>query len=305
MQRVLVTGVNGLVGGAIFAHLERTGAYSLIGTVREETQKQPPRNNAVFATFDLAREADLFALQASCGTLDAVVHVAAAVGKNLQSETLIDANCRGVLHCIALASSLGARRFVFISSIQVIGAPLSLPVTEDHPVNPQSLYHITKLFGEQALLLEENRPLHPAILRISSPLGPGMRPEGIASVFLRNASRNQDIVLHGKGGREQNYIDTRDIALAVDRALRTTATGVYNIAGVSAIANRDFAGLCKAVCRSSSTIAYSGREDAEEDVRWRIATGKAAAELGFTPRHTLEESLLHALSGGSRTEPVL
>lgn len=282
-----------MLGRAVLDHLEQSNSYSLIATLRTTGQIPPERAHLSFACFDIS-QTDVEPLCQKYGQVDAVVHIAASISNDNQKTSLIFDNCLGVLNCINLAKSLKAKRFIYISSVQVIGDPLFLPITEEHPLKPKSLYHISKLFGEQLLLMQENSSLNPAILRIPSPIGPGMKPNGIVATFMDKASRGEDIVLHGKGEREQNYIDVRDIARAVACALRTTSHGIYNIAAVKSISNLKLAKLCKKVCCSNSRIVFSGAKDPEEAARWQIATGKAASELGFEPAYDLAESLRHA-----------
>lgn len=300
MKKVLVTGITGMVGRAVFTYLAQTAAYRLIGTVRSSYSQQIAYKNVVFAKFDLTREADVFHLCEQFGSVDAVVHIAAALTQN--PYVLLSSNYFGTLNCVKLAWALRAKRFIYISSIQVIGRPQSLPITEDHTINPQTLYHLSKLFGEYILFMEHNRRLNPVILRIPSPIGPGIRPNGIVSTFLQHSLDNHDIILYGKGLREQNYTDTRDIALAVDLALRSTGIGVYNIASLQAISNLELAKLCKKICHSDSKIVFNGKEDPEESFLWRISIDKAIRELGFIPRFSLEESLQYLILNNTKTK---
>ncbi len=118
----------------------------------------------------------------------------------------------------------------------------------------------------------------------------------IVSVFLDRASRNEDIVLYGNGGRVQNYLDVRDLADAVYCALRATSTGVFNIAGVESVSNLELAQCCKTVCGSSGNIVLNGQDDPEEPFKWRIAIDKAASRLGFVPRYSIAQTLANLLA---------
>jgi UDP-glucose 4-epimerase len=192
---------------------------------------------------------------------------------------------------LKLARIWDVNSFVYISSIGVIGIPRQLPITEEHPADPPTAYHASKVFGEQLAKLAGRQGLTNAILRLSSPVGPGMAPNRILSVFVRRALAKLPLQLAGHGTRRQNYVDVRDVAAAVELCLQKRVTGTFNIAGKDSVSNRELAEICIRTLASPSAIIHTGRPDPEEGVVWEVSIAKAKETFGYQPCYGIEESI--------------
>ena len=281
-MKVLITGGSGHLGGAVRHRLEIDGAdvvsVSRTGEVRAD-----------LAGPDFAEKtAD------SVVKCDVIVHCAAAISKSLTDRDISLVNCAGTQEIIRAAGLLGVKRMIYISSLPVIGAPVWLPVDEEHPVNPPTAYHAAKFFGEHLMRLACNSSLSTASLRITSPVGPGTPRGRIFSEFVWKARMGEPLVLAGAGGRRQNYVDVRDVAAAVALCIRSNARGVYNVAGASSVSNLELARACVLTLGSSSAISFSGAPDAEENVAWDVSIAKARAAFGYDPACTLADSISSA-----------
>jgi UDP-glucose 4-epimerase len=282
MRSILITGVNGLIGSTIAEHL--LGKYEVIGTSIEDINmtglaiKYIKSDITNKATFDQLPE-----------KVDVVVHCAAIITHDNYSNLLLNANCIGVQNIAAYANGAGCERLVYFSSLPIIGKPSIIPITEEHPINPPTVYHVTKYFGEQILnLLMGKKKM--VIFRIPSPIGRKTAPNKIVPVFVKNAIENVDYTLLGQGKRIQNYIDVRDIARAVECAIVKNAFGVFNIASEKSYSNKELAELCIELFGSKSSIHYNGI-DKEEDYQWIVSTKKAHEVLDFEARYSLIDTL--------------
>jgi nucleoside-diphosphate-sugar epimerase len=187
------------------------------------------------------------------------------------------------MNVLALASAWQAY-LVYLSSIQVIGRPIRLPITEEHPAAPCTTYHATKLFGEQVL---RATGVASAALRLTSPVGPGMPDDRIVAVFARRAAHGETLMIAGEGARTQDYVNVEDVAEAVAACLDRRVSGVYNIGAGVSVSNLDLARLCVRTLGSSSRIELTGRPDPEENARWEVDIHKARTALGYEPRPNL------------------
>ena len=285
MKKVLVTGVNGLVGNAIATLLVEK--YHVIGVGRNKT-------------CGIGLSVDYHVLDISClektHTLfsqlrpDVIVHCAAAIDEDNWAPELIDTNVRGTANIIDSACHCGVRNFIYISSLPIIGIPQECPITETHPVYPRSTYHLTKYFGE-ILLKSVADKMKIKILRLPSPIGVGMPNNKILTVFINKCLYHEDITLLGKGGRIQNYINVKDVAKSVECAITyESVTGVFNVAFPRSYSNLELVNLCKSVLHSNSNIIFSG-VDLEEEMKWVYSTDKAAQMLDFTAEYSLEQTI--------------
>lgn len=282
-KSVLVTGVNGQIGRVIAELL-------LDDCIVYGASIEPSNQTGLgihYLQIDITNRQSFTNLPER---VDAIVHCAAIITNDGLSNILVDANCKGVQNMAAYALNAKCREFVYFSSLPIIGKPSQIPITEEHPViNPPTVYHATKYFGELALrnLLKDTNL---SIFRIPSPIGRHTPPNKIVPVFVKNAIENRDYILLGTGGRIQNYIDVRDIARAVRCTIEKEANGIYNIASQRSYSNKEVAELCIQIFNSSSKINYQG-VDKEEDYQWMVSSEKAKKELGFEAIYSLEDTI--------------
>jgi dTDP-glucose 4,6-dehydratase len=284
-MRILVTGSSGLVGGAIASHLTGCG-HQVVGLGRRLTKENRALAGAV--SVDLGRPGVASVVAAQTPRCEAIVHTAAAIDGRPFAPEISTTNCVGTQQVLELADRWAATRVVYISSIPVIGRPTKLPVTEEHPTNPPTAYHASKLFGEQLL---RAAGLPGIALRLSAPVGPGMPDGRILPAFVRSALAGEPLIVAGEGSRGQDYVDVRDIAASVLIALERGATGTLNIASGRCVTNLELARRCVKALDSTSAIEYSGDPDPEEGVRWEVSIERALRVLGYRPRYSLEDSI--------------
>jgi len=286
-MRVLVTGTSGHLGGAIATHLVNNG-WEVVGLSRTPSRVKGLAQHVLSDISDLSLVEQVSAATSPCA---AIVHAAAALHKDLYARAVSLTNCLGTQQILKLADIWGVSRFVYISGVHVIGTPQQLPITEEHPTSPLTAYHASKLYGELLTEIARRNGLTSAILRLTSPIGPGMPDNRILSVFVRQALANELMQLAGHGTRRQNYVDVRDVAFAVEQCLQKRVEGLFNIGGKHSISNRALAQACVRVLGSSSPITFTGQADPEEGIIWEVSSAKAAKYFAYEPRYRIEESI--------------
>ncbi len=153
---ILVTGLGGLIGGAVRTHLG--DRYELRGIGRRSGPSNVP--------WHVADIADLDAILPAFDGVDAVVHLAAVVGTNAELEAYVRANVVGTYNVFEAARRAGIRRVVCASSGATISAvereepfrslveardgnvPRVPILTHESPLRPSSLYGCSKIWGE-------------------------------------------------------------------------------------------------------------------------------------------------------------
>jgi len=282
-MKILITGVNGLVGKAIAkALLENNEVIGISKSLENKSNL-----NIQYTSVDISKTASFEVMQNY--NVDAIIHCAASLIQNNMSDDLIDTNCIGIKNIANFAVKNNCKTFIYISSIPIIGKPINIPIDENHFVNPKSIYHLTKYFGEVYLKTVFNN-INLSILRIPSPLGFDLNENKIVPLIIKKCLKNDDIVLLGNGARIQNYIDIEDIASAVDLIIQKNISGTFNIASKKSYSNKQLAELCIALLNSESKITYTGI-DPEENDQWIVSIKKAKDTFNFEPRISIEESI--------------
>ncbi len=286
-MRIFLTGATGQVGRAIAAFLADHG-YQVAGASRHFRQV-PGLFEHVEACLGSEDAIDLIgkALQ----PCEAIVHTAASLSHDRYDPSISLTNCLGTQQITKLAHIWGAPQLVYISSVPVIGCPLQHPITEDHPTQPSTAYHASKLYGEVLMRLAEGNGCRAASLRLTSPSGPGTPENRILAVFVRRAVTGEPLQVLGRGTRRQNYVDVRDVAVAVEACLTKHASGVYNIAATDSISNYELAQTCIDELCSSASVDFVGKPDPEEGTVWDVSVSKACRDLDYRPQFTIRDSI--------------
>lgn len=276
VMRVLITGSAGFVGGAL---LNKISDYEVVGLTRTDQDLAAP---------DAAER-----IAERIPRCDAIIHCAARIDKQPFEPSVFTGNMLATQQVLKLAAEWGAY-VVNFSSIQVIGLPEVLPITEAHPFAPATAYHAAKLFGEHLLAASGVTGVS---LRLTAPVGINMPRNRILPVFVERASHGQPLMMAGYGGREQDYITVDDIALAVEGCLTHQPTGVFNLGSGVSLSNLALAERCIDVLNSASVIQFSGEPDPEESARWQVSIDKAHAAFGYAPANDLD-AVIRGLAEG-------
>lgn len=148
----------------------------------------------------------------------------------------LDINGRGHLITLEAVKDYCPRaRVLFSSSRLVYGKIMTIPVHEDHPTNPLSLYGIHKLLGEKyCRYVSDTYGVHTVSVRIPNPYGPRQQMKhnkySIVGWFVRQAMEGKQIEIFGDGSQERDYIYVDDITRAfLMLTLNGTSGDTYNI----------------------------------------------------------------------------
>jgi nucleoside-diphosphate-sugar epimerase len=212
--------------------------------------------------------------------LDAVVHLGAvpAPGLRPDSETFRN-NMLATYSVFQGARRAGIKRIVYASSETVLGLPFDtpppyMPVDEEYPARPESTYSLVKHLEEQMAiqLCRRDPELSISALRFSNV----MVPEDYAEFPSFDAdARLRKWNLWG-------YIDARDGAQAVEKALETARPGfeAYIIAAADTVMSRSSSSLAAEVFPGVEVRRTLGEHET------LLGIDKARRLLGYEPRHS-------------------
>ena len=318
-MRVLVTGSSGRIGTRVCENLLVRG-FEVRGFDRVSRPSGHPRHEEIIGNLDDAsRVAD-----AVLG-MDAIIHLGAYMSwAPGDAGRLYRSNVDGTRVMVEAAVAAGVKRFVFASSGEVYpeNDPLSLPITEDHCLRPNTTYGVTKLLGEKILRFHTLASgIEIVILRFghtqdaaelldensffSGPrffLGPRIRQqEMFGNHRMASLLREHDpgcpahILARNENGRPycMHITETRDMVQGIIIALtRTEAAGkVFNLGSSHPV---DFGWL---VPRMAAATGYPVIEVnlPGPGVYYHTSNSRICKVLGFRPEWTIEAMLEDAI----------
>ena len=163
---------------------------------------------------------------------------------------------------------------------------------EDARPAPLSPYGVTKLAAEQLChLYWVNHQVPATSVRYFTVYGPRQRPDMAFHRFCRAAITGAPITLYGDGGQTRDFTFVTDaVAATIAAAERGVPGRAYNIGGGSRVSVNDVLEMLGRIAGKPLNIT---REDAQKgDMRDTYAdTSLAKADLGFSPKVTLEQGL--------------
>ncbi len=288
-MRALLTGATGFIGTNLATELCKQG-WEVVCLTRQPVESQDPRISVIIA--DLLKPESLATHFSDLGELDVFFHIGALLPgerSGFSANDLFIVNTVSTYQLLKLAVKSDIRSFVYASSLPLIGQPKQLPISEDHPVQPLNLYHISKRAGELACeMMRDTENLRVSSLRITSPYGKGMKAHTVLPQFVHQALHSKDIEIYGTGQKTQNFVHVTDVVQAFLLAAESDKPGVYNVAGVEACSMQQLAELVvQQVPESKTRIIQSGQPDPQESYRWEVDLSRSKRNLNFNPRISL------------------
>jgi nucleoside-diphosphate-sugar epimerase len=152
---------------------------------------------------------------------DAIVHLAAIVGfpacQAVGRQVAWRYNVEATKMVFGQAADLGVERFVFASTYSNYGlSEDGKPVTEESPLNPQSIYAETKIASEEFLLSQKEAACAPLLFRFATLYGlsPGTRFDLIVNQFVLEAFTKRALIIYQRG-YSRSFVHIRDVVRGV------------------------------------------------------------------------------------------
>ena len=277
-MKVVVTGGSGNIGRYVVRELLQYG-HEIVSFDRVVPPEPEP--GVHYRLGDHEDEGTIFELLAPA---EAVVHLSAIPSPGTHANALVfRTNVMGTYNVCEAAATLGLRKIVATSSINVLGmgfryrdfVPHYLPVDENHPDLPQDPYGLSKVVGEDIVDMAHRRTGIPAVsIRPSHVIVPETWPERLAAM-----EANFNVYYRGIWG----YADVRDLAVGFRLALETedAVQGAYYIVADDA--------FCPMPLAEAAPLIFPGTEQMAAHLTGTesgITNAKAKRDLGFQPQYS-------------------
>ena len=248
-ERVIVTGGAGFIGSHITDLLVAKDYEVLVIDNLSSGKRANVNPKAEFKRVDIASPALLPVLKSFSPQY--IIHEAAQISVSRSVRfPLEDArvNVNGALNLLDYAARNKVKKFIFASSGGTVYG--KYPADEECRLDPISPYGITKAVMEWYLRFYlKEYGLGYTSLRYSNVYGPRQDPHGeagVVAIFCRKLLAGESCVINGDGKYIRDYVFCKDVAMANLLALRSGATGGFNIGtGISTDVNQLYSKIIK------------------------------------------------------------
>lgn len=300
-RRVLVTGGEGFIGSTLVDHLLAAGAevralvhYKPYGTAGWLAGRDDEVDIQAGDIRDAGRVLEVVEDR------DVVFHLAALIGipySYLAPESYVQTNVTGTLNVLQACRRAGVGRLVHTSTSETYGTAITVPISEEHPLQPQSPYSASKIGADMmALSYAASFGLPVAVVRPFNTYGPRQSARAVIPTILGQLHAGAREIRLGSTTptRDFNYVDDTVrgfLAVAAsDRALGQ----VVNVGSGREIAIGDLFRLLIEVSGVDAELVVDEsrvRPAASEVERLLCDNTRAREWCGWAPEVPLEEGL--------------
>ena len=291
-MKIMVTGGNGFIGHTLVKHLLDEGNNVKVIDIKPIKFTHPE--------LEFVKKSVLEDLRFEMRDCDAVYHLAAELGVvNSDKKPLntLAVNIDGTVNVFRCALGTNVKRIVYTSSSEVYGEAREIPLKEDSPKSPVSIYGVSKLTAEmyaKGYVQEYAMDISP--VRLFNVYGPGQGFEWVMSIFMQKVLNNESPLLFGDGSQIRCFTFISDIVSGITTVMKKGAKGeAYNIANTDKITMKDLAELIIKVSgkKLKPKIAGFGKDTRtrQREIMVRIPSNEKLKSLGWAPKFSVQEGV--------------
>ena len=256
----------------------------------------------VEAMFDLIRDADL------------VIHMAVASLRVSLSDpaSVHEINATGTLNVCRAAHANRVGRLVYVSSSEAYGSAKQVPMDEDHPLDPTTVYGASKAAGElYSLAHHHTYGLETIVVRPFNAYGPREHAEGTSAEvipkFVMRALAGLPPVIFGSGTQTRDFTWVEETAQGIVAASQCDAL-VGQKVNIGRGQEVDIATICDLVLEAvgRDDLEPSREDDRPGDVMRHYADVTRARDLlGFSATVDIATGIQRYVEWVRQQEPDL
>jgi len=196
----------------------------------------------------------------------------------------------------AVARNKSIDRFVHISTSEVYGTAHTVPMTEEHPLNPLSPYASAKAGADRLVYSYIASYKIPAcIVRPFNQYGPKQHLEKVIPRFITSALLDEPLTVHGSGNAVRDWLYVEDTCARIDKVLHVPIEKIKGeVFNLGSGFELDVFNIAKLVLemlkKPDDLISYIGNRPGQVD-RHISSTNKASEVLGIEQGRPFEHGL--------------
>jgi len=305
-ETTIVTGGAGFIGSELVRQLAEQGERvtvidNLVNGTRENLSGLPGDRVTLIehdirdfpAYASLLRDASVIYHLACLG----VRHSVHSPGENH------DVNATGTLRLLEASRSASVPKFVYVSSSEVYGTAQWVPMQEDHPTFPCTVYGGSKLAGEAyARAFHRTYGYPTVVVRPFNTYGPRSHHEGdsgeVIPKFLLRCLAAKPMVIFGDGTQTRDFTYVSDSARGIILAgtAKAAVGRTINLGSGSELTVNDLARTVAEITGRPDAAIVHDEPRPGDVLRLYADMSQARSLLGYEPRIPLADGLRQLLS---------
>jgi UDP-glucose 4-epimerase len=295
-NKILITGATGFIGSHLSRELVEKD-YSVFGLFSEDKISNKIINLLTEKKKFCLEKGDIRNFEkinqiVKKNDIGIIIHLAAILPGDKEIEdpfNFFEINARGTLNLLNIAYKNKIKRFIYSSTNSVYSEPPEyLPVDENHPTRPPTIYGVSKLEGELYCGVY-SKEIDITVLRYCGAYGKVQDEHYATYRFVKQALNNEPITIYGDGSQTTDFTHIDDIIQGTILAMEKNKPGIYNISSGKETSIKELAEKIISITNSKSKISFIDKET-NKPFRFFLNIEKARNNLGYSPL-SLEEGL--------------
>tara|TARA_B100001250_G_scaffold213427_1_gene183059 strand:- start:13054 stop:13965 length:912 start_codon:yes stop_codon:yes gene_type:complete len=291
-MKIVVFGASGFVGQNVVEYLSGLNLDVVATDIMPTTNSN--FNNVKFIATDLLDEQHVDEMISGA---DVVVHLATS---NLRTSLKnpkrnIKINVQGTMNILESSKKHNVKKVIYSSASSIYGVPEYLPVDENHPKKPATVYGIGKYTGEHLLrVYNELYGLNYFVLRFTNVYGPYQHPDtgGLIPVVLSKIIKNDEVTVFGDGSQTRDFVYVNDLVEAIGKIIEREdlSNEIVNAGSGTNSTILEAVKACGSALGIEPNIVFKPQEGGERK-EFKASLIKFEELFGFTPETSLEDGL--------------
>jgi len=258
--KVCITGSKGFIGSNLLDLLSKRDDLEVIPFVG-----------------DLLKSDDLETFFSKNRNVDQIVNLVGTFDGDFRNLLLV--NAVTVENLLSVATEHKIKKIVHVSTGAVYGEPKAKVSVENDELSPNTLYGVSKMFGEK--VIEYHRlsdSIDAVILRFPNVYSQN-QGRGVINAFLQGIKDRGEITVRGDGKQSRNFLHVSDACRAIELAIFYDKSGTFNISNPEKISINDIVKMLQK--KHQFKINHLPADNNLKDLLLDIS--KAKKNLGFAP----------------------
>jgi GDP-4-dehydro-6-deoxy-D-mannose reductase len=303
--KILVTGMTGFIGRYLAEALVKQG-HEVVGTAflpHERVLSSPVLKDVRVVLVDVRDQPMVEGLVASVRP-DVVYHLAGqayVIPSYRDTKLTFDVNVLGTVHLLEAIKLICPQASVGVAcSGAEYGWPKSLPIREDHPLEPLSPYGVSKAAQDMvACQYHANYGLRTYRMRLFSTTGAGKvgdAPNDFASQIAQAESNGHGFVKVGNIATSRDISNVRDTVRAMQTIVERGEPGeAYNIGRGAPVSIKGILDKLLALSTAAVEVVTEAERIRPSDEPTLYPDISRIQKLGWTPQISLDQTLAELL----------